>query len=193
MVKSRRRASCSGEPNVLSSVIRKSSSLHPSRGPLRLAAERRHFDDHVLKDDVHQAEAAADDAAVAEEAADLARMRVRGDVEVLRLPAHQQIAHAAAAQVRAVAAAMQPVEDLEDVFGYAPARDRMLAAVDDCRVPSTGLRGLRSGVEKGLSVVSESCSRPTPDSHFCRSLMGRALNPLRSVLHYGSGNCCRRS
>ena len=40
---------------------------------LRLAPERRHLDDLVLKDDVHEAEAAADDAAVAEQPPHLAR------------------------------------------------------------------------------------------------------------------------
>src|SRR6266849_9224223 len=41
------------------------------------------------------------------------------------------ISHAAAAQIRAVAAAMQPVQNLEDVFRNAAPRDRMLAAIDD--------------------------------------------------------------
>src|SRR5205085_8578944 len=76
---------------------------------LRLAAERRDFDEAILKDDMHEPEAAADDAAVAEEAANLGGMRVRRDVEILRLAIHQQIADAAAAEIRAVSAAMQTI------------------------------------------------------------------------------------
>src|SRR5581483_10237771 len=100
------------------------------RASLRLAPEGRDLDDLILKDDVHQPEAPADDAAVAEETADVARMRIRRDVEVLRLPVHQQIAHAASAQIRAIAAAMQPVENLQNVFRNAAARDRVIAAID---------------------------------------------------------------
>ena len=150
-MKSRRRASCSGEPNVLSSVISSSVGVLIA---LRLAAERGHLDEHVLKDDVHETEAAADDAAVAEEAPDLSRMRVRGDVEILRRSLHQQIAHAAAAQVRAVAAAMQPVENLENVLRNAPPRNGMVAAVDDDAGVVGGHvlwgRGLRRSIDHQL-------------------------------------------
>ena len=57
-------------------------------------------------------------------------MSVRGDVEIFRGPRNQQVANAAAAEIRAVAAAMQAVENLEDVFRDPPARDRMGGAVD---------------------------------------------------------------
>ena len=100
------------------------------RRALRLAAERRDLHRHVLKEDVHQAEAAADDAAVAEEPADLHRMRVGGDVEVLGRPVHQQVAHAAAAEISAVAAAMEAIEDLENVLGYAAPGDRVIGAIN---------------------------------------------------------------
>jgi len=44
-------------------------------------------------------EAAADDAAVREEAPDFGRIGVRGQIEILRRPAHQQVAHAPAAEI----------------------------------------------------------------------------------------------
>ena len=103
------------------------------RGALRLAPERGDLDCHVLKEDVHQPETPADDAAVAEEAPDLHRMRVRGHIEVLRRPVHQQIAHAAAAQVGPIAAAMKTVEDFENVLRDAAAGDRVIGAIDDRR------------------------------------------------------------
>ena len=49
--------------------------------------------------DVRETEAAADDPAVPEQPLDLIRMGVRADVEVLRPPPEQQVAHAAADEV----------------------------------------------------------------------------------------------
>jgi isoaspartyl peptidase/L-asparaginase-like protein (Ntn-hydrolase superfamily) len=66
-------------------------------------------------------------------------MRVGGDVEVLRRPVHQQVAHAPAAQVRAVAAAVEAVQNLEDVLGDAAAGDGVVRAIDDGRRDFCGL------------------------------------------------------
>ena len=52
----------------------------------------------LAEHDVREAEAAADQAAVAEQALDLLGRRVGGDVEILRMAAEQQIAHGAADQ-----------------------------------------------------------------------------------------------
>src|SRR5205814_2157450 len=75
--------------------------------------------------------APSDDAAVAEETAHFHRMGVGGDVEIFRLAIHQQIAHAAATQVRAIAAAMKTVQNFQHIFGNATPRDRMLRSIDD--------------------------------------------------------------
>ena len=80
-----------------------------------------------------QAETAADDAAVPKQAPDLGRMGVRGNVEVLRRAHHQQVAHAPAAEVGPIATAMKAVEDLQNVFRDATARDGVIAAIDDDR------------------------------------------------------------
>ena len=64
-----------------------------------LAAEGGRLDHMLAIVDVHQLEAPSDDAAVAEQALDLARVRARGDVKVFRPAAHQEIAHAAAHEV----------------------------------------------------------------------------------------------
>ena len=57
-------------------------------------------------------------------------MRIGGDVEIFRLAIHQEIAHAAAAEIGAVSAAMKAVEDFQDILRNAPPRDWMLAAVN---------------------------------------------------------------
>ena len=62
-------------------------------------AERRDLDRLGAEAHVRQAEAAADDPAVPEQLLDLVRVRSSADVEVLRPPAEQQVAHAAAHEV----------------------------------------------------------------------------------------------
>ena len=53
--------------------------------------------------------------AVAEEAPDVVGPGVRADVEVLGLPAEQQVAHAAAHQISDVAGVGQPIKDPQGV------------------------------------------------------------------------------
>ena len=65
--------------------------------------------------DVGQTEAPPDDPAVAEDALDFVRVRRRADVEVLRMPVQQQIAHAAAHQIGDVIELAQAVQDLQRV------------------------------------------------------------------------------
>jgi hypothetical protein len=93
---------------------------------IHLAAERRDFDRLWSVLDVREAEAAADDPAVAKELSDLVGMRGRADVEVLGTPAEQQIAHAAAHQIRDVIVLVEAVQNLERVRINVAARNRML-------------------------------------------------------------------
>ena len=119
MVKSRRKASSSGVPKVLSRCSRRSApvarrrrlvaeSARPSGGARRrgraprrvqLTPEGRDLDRLRAESDVRQAETPADDPAVPEQPLDLVRMRRGADVEVLRPAAEQQIAHAATDEV----------------------------------------------------------------------------------------------
>ena len=122
MVKSRRRASSSAVPKTLSRRISRSwFSLSRARLAglfLRLAgvgAEGGRLDDLRAEEDVRQAEAAADDAAVAKQPPDLVGRGAGGDVEVLGLAAEQQVAHAAADQVGGVIEAAQPQDHLGGV------------------------------------------------------------------------------
>ena len=131
MVKSRRNASSSGVPNVLSRWMSRSGPASPSSGVLalfgggllrgrqflrcHLAAEGRDLDRLRPEPHVRQAEAPADDPAVLEERLDLVGMRRRADVEVLRAPAEQQVADAAADEIRDVAVLMEAIEDFERV------------------------------------------------------------------------------
>ena len=61
-------------------------------------------------------------------------MRVGADVEVLRLAAEQQVADAAADEVRGVVELLQAVQNLERVRIDVPARNRVFRARDDHRL-----------------------------------------------------------
>ena len=132
MVKSRRRASCSAVPKTLSWVMRRSvfgvprprppppRRLRPSATPaLQLGgvgAEGGDLDDlPALEVDVREPEPAADEPAVAEDGAHLARVGAGGDVEVLGRAPQQQVADAAADEVSLVSVRVQPEDDLERV------------------------------------------------------------------------------
>ena len=106
-----------------------------------LAAEGRDLHHHVAEEDVHQAEAAPDDPGVAEDPADLLRLGVGRDVEVLRLASEEQVADAAADHVGEIAGLLQTIEDLQRLFLDPAAGDRMLGTGERCAVGSN--RSLR--------------------------------------------------
>ena len=58
-------------------------------------------------------------------------MRVRRDVEILRMQAEQQVAHRAADQEGLEARILEPVEDLQCVRGDIGARDGVPGARDN--------------------------------------------------------------
>ena len=103
-----------------------------------VAPERRDLDGLVAELDVGEAEPPADDPAVAEELLDLARMRVRADVEVLWPASQNQVADAAADEIRDVAALLQAIEDPQRVRVDIPARNRMVFARNDNRFGHEG-------------------------------------------------------
>ncbi len=70
-----------------------------------------------------EAEAAPDEAAVAEQAPHVFRVRVGRDVEVLGLPAEQQVAHPATDEERLVAGLAQAIHHLQRVARDIRARD----------------------------------------------------------------------
>ena len=84
----------------------------------RVGAERGRLDDLRSEEDVREAEAAPDDAAVLEEAPDVVGRRAGDDVEVLGLAAEQQVADAAADQVGGVIVAAQALDDFGGVGIY---------------------------------------------------------------------------
>ena len=99
---------------------------------LGAAAEGRDLHDlPAVEEDVGEAEAAADDPAVAEEPADLRRVGVGADVEVLGLAPEEQVAHRPADQVGLEAGLVEAVEHLQDVGVDAGAADRMPGAIED--------------------------------------------------------------
>ncbi len=145
MVKSRRKASSSGVPKVLSwRISRSAAALLRGLGWLDLgagrdaAAERRHLDRLVAETDVGEPEAPADDPAVPEQLLDLVRVGVGTDVEVFRLPAEQQVPHAATDEVSGVVELLQPVQNFERVRVDVPARNRVLRPRDDHRLSHPG-------------------------------------------------------
>jgi len=85
---------------------------------------------------VHQPEAPADQTRVAKQIADLLRMRVSGDIEILGTPPDHQIAHAAADQVSELTGRDQPIEYLQYIGVDIAARDGMLGAFKNMRFQS---------------------------------------------------------
>ena len=92
------------------------------------AAERRDLDDLAAEHDVREAEAPADQPAVAEQAAHLLGRRVGRDVEILRVSAEQQVAHGAADQEGRIAGFVQAVEHAQRAVGDVLARNAVLRA-----------------------------------------------------------------
>src|SRR6185369_12867601 len=88
-----------------------------------MASKRRDLDRFGSELDVGQAETPADDPAVAEQFLDLVRVRRRSDVEVFGPATQQQIANAAANEVRDVVMLVKPVKNLERVGVDVAARD----------------------------------------------------------------------
>jgi hypothetical protein len=82
---------------------------------------------------VHDLEAAADDEGAPEQALDLLRRGVGGDVEVLRLHAQQQVAHRAADDKGLEAGFLQGLRDADRV--------RSTPVSDRCRVPGPRTTG----------------------------------------------------
>ena len=81
-----------------------------------VAPERGDLDDlAAAEEDVREPEATADDAAVAEERADVVRARARRDVEVLGATVQEEVANAAADEIGLVAGAFEPPDDLRGV------------------------------------------------------------------------------
>ncbi len=95
---------------------------------LGLLAEGGDLDILAAEENVHQPEAPANHARVAEQVAHLLRMRRSGDVEILGLSRQHQVAHAAADQVRFETGAREAIEDLEDVRVDIAPRDGVFGA-----------------------------------------------------------------
>ena len=79
---------------------------------------------------MREAEAAADDPAVAKQLLDLVGVRRCADVEVLGPAAEQEIADAAADEVGDVIGLPQAIEDLQGIRVDVAARERVLGARD---------------------------------------------------------------
>ena len=76
-------------------------------------AECRNLDDLVTEANVRETKAPADQAAIAEQPPHFLGRRIGRDVEILRLDADQEVAHAAADEERLEAGVLQPVQHLE--------------------------------------------------------------------------------
>ena len=86
----------------------------PEHELARIGAEGRDLDDVVVGEDhVDEPEAPPDDATVREDPPHLPRARRRDDVEVLRVSAEEEVAHAAADEVGLVAESPEAADDLQ--------------------------------------------------------------------------------
>src|SRR3954454_9626418 len=99
-----------------------------------LPTERRHLDRLRSKLHVREPETTADDPAIAKELLDLMRMRGGADVEVFGTTLEQQIANAAAYQVRNVVMFVKPIQNFERVGIDVAARDCVLRSGNDGRL-----------------------------------------------------------
>jgi len=124
MVKSRRKASSGrGAEDVLAGEALLVGVVGDILGA-GLAAEGGDLDQGVAAEtDVGEAEAAADQEAVAKQLAHLVGGGVGADVEILRRAAEQQVTHPAADQVGLEAVVVQAVEHLEALLVDLPAGD----------------------------------------------------------------------
>ena len=109
-------------------------------------AERGYLDDLPPEVHVHDAEAAADDAGVAEQAPDVFRSGVGGDVEILRLQAQQQVAHAAADDEGVETGFIQLVEDFEAVRADLLPGDAVFRPADHLQIGGRGQPVLRAWI-----------------------------------------------
>ena len=98
---------------------------------LGVLAERRRLDDLLAEADMSQAETPPHEEAVAERPLHLVRRRARADVEVLRVPPQQQVAHAAPHEVRGVAEPRKAVQHLQGIRVDVLPRDAMRRALVD--------------------------------------------------------------
>ena len=102
------------------------------------AAEGGDLQGFLADHDMHDLEAAADDAGAAEVAANLFRRRVGGDVEVLRLGADQQVAYRAADDIGLVTVLLQGFADATAAGTDAVAGDAVGGNGDDSRFVVAG-------------------------------------------------------
>ncbi len=101
---------------------------------VRGSPESACLDDLFAEPDVSEAKAATDQKAVSEELPDLVGVSVGSDIEVLGGPAEQQVANAAADEVRDEARLVKPVEHSERVGINVPTGNAMRGALQDNRL-----------------------------------------------------------
>ena len=92
------------------------------------------LDDLAPIDHMRQAEAAADQAAIAEQRLDLLRGGVGGDIEILGLDPGQQVAHRTADQVAVETGLAQAVQHPQGALAHLLARDAVHVARDDAQL-----------------------------------------------------------
>ena len=102
-------------------------------GLAQLPAERRDLDGLGAELHMSQTKPPADDPAVAEQLLHLVRVGRGADVEVFRTPTKEQVAHAAAHQVRHVVVVPQPLKHLQRIRVDERSRDRMVFSGNDRR------------------------------------------------------------
>ena len=150
----------------------------------RVAPEGRDLDDlAAAEEDVRQAEAPPDDAAVAEEGAHVLGAGARRDVEVLGLAAEQQVADAAADEVGLVAAALEPADDLGGVGVDAVVVERDVVA-DEAR-PGVALAAASRGARCAASCGGGLGRRPRPCTREGRAARAGGRREVRMRLALG--------
>jgi len=109
--------------------------------------EGRDLDDFAAKVNMHQLEAAADDARIAKLGAHLLGRGAGGDVEVLGCDIEQHVAYTAAHQISLVTGVLQTFDDVHCITAELSALQRMLAAVEHFRRAAFVLRSTQGRTE----------------------------------------------
>jgi hypothetical protein len=96
-------------------------------------AKGRHFDDLVTEAHMRKMKAPADQAAIAKQLPHLIRVRIRRDVEILRIHAEEQVAHRASDEERLIAGLSEPIQDFQGIRGDVGPRNGMFIARENSR------------------------------------------------------------
>ena len=159
-------------------------------GVVHVGAKRRHLDHLVFasapEHHVHDAKTPTDDEGAPEQALDLLRRRVGGDIEVFRTQADQQVAHRAAHDVSLETRGLERMHDIGRAFVHQLRIDAVFGSGD-----LLAFAEFRLGATYGLFLAGRSPAEQLVDEVFDHEVLGNRSSmrhPLRSAIARSSGS-----